>query len=393
MLPTVEFPDPNQVKEAKLYVVTQGCTGYGNLMDLFQKFDTITLHFRANNPILLRDTAITRCEILDHIEAEQVSGIEPFIYQWIDAPEITNPDQLSSDCEITESGTYYVVATDQWGCLRDTAEVQVTILPKPEFALTYTPDHGCMPLPVTLQTQYTPDYAKLYWTISNDSAFTYVDSVSTIHTSLPYPGYYDISLLVESAPGCSDSIKYNNVIHVADFPHADFVFSPAEPENGEEVFFYNYSTGENITNYSWSFGDGHSSHLEEPSHVYHLTESDLMTVQLTVTNSDGCSDDTIQVVPVEDNFAFFVPSGFTPNTDGKNEIFLPRVNDVSDYELTIYARTGELIFYTNNPDIGWDGTVQGKPAPQGVYLWKIHYAKIGTPDEKMLRTGSVTLIR
>jgi gliding motility-associated-like protein len=118
-----------------------------------------------------------------------------------------------------------------------------------------------------------------------------------------------------------------------------------------------------------------------------------MTVQLTVTNSDGCSDDTIQVVPVEDNFAFFVPSGFTPNTDGKNEIFLPKVNDVVDYELTIYARNGELIFYTNNPEIGWDGTVQGKPAPQGVYLWKIHYAKIGTPDEKMMKTGSVTLIR
>lgn len=393
MLPTVEFPDPNQVKEAILYVVTQGCTGYGNLMDLFQKFDTITLHFRANEPILLRDTAFTRCERLDHIEVEQVNGIAPITYHWIDAPEITNQDQLSSDCNITESGTFYVAASDQWGCLRDTAEVQVTILPKPEFTLTYTPDHGCMPLPVTLQTQYTPDYAKLHWTISNDTAFTYVDSVSTIHTSLPYPGYYDISLLVESAPGCSDSIKYNNVIHVADFPHADFVFSPAEPENGEEVFFYNYSTGENITNYSWSFGDGHSSHLEEPSHVYHLTESDLMTVQLTVTNSDGCSDDTIQVVPVEDNFAFFVPSAFTPNTDGKNEIFLPRVNDVVDYELTIYARNGELIFYTNNPEIGWDGTVQGKPAPQGVYLWKIHYAKIGTPDEKMMKTGSVTLIR
>ena len=393
MLPTVQFPDPNQVKEAKLYVVTQGCTGYGNLMDLFQKFDTITLHFRANDSIRLRDTAITRCEMLDHIEVEQVGGTAPSFYQWINAPEITNPDQLSSDCNITQNGTYYVVATDKWGCMRDTAKVQVTILPKPDFTVTYTPDHGCMPLPVTLQTQYSPDYAKIYWTISNDSSFTYIDSVSTIHTSLPEPGYYDVSLLVESAPGCSDSIKYNNVIHVADFPHADFTFSPAEPENGEEVFFYNFSTGENITNYSWNFGDGHSSHLQEPSHAYHLTESDLMTVQLTVTNSDGCSDDTIQVVPVEDNFAFFVPSAFTPNTDGKNEVFLPRVNDVVDYEFTIYARTGELIFYTNNPEIGWDGTVQGKPAPQGVYLWKIHYAKIGTPDEKMMKTGSVTLIR
>ena len=269
----------------------------------------------------------------------------------------------------------------------------VTILPKPEFTLTYTPDHGCMPLSVTLQTQYTPDYADVHWTITNDSSFTYVDSLSTIHVSLPDPGYYDVSLLVESAPGCSDSIKYNNVIHVADFPHADFTFGPVEPGNGEEVFFYNLSTGDDITNYAWSFGDGHSSNLEEPSHAYHLTTSDLMTVRLTVTNSDGCSDDTIQVITVEDHFALFIPTGFTPNSDGKNEIFLPKVNDVVDYEFTIYARTGELIFHTNSPEMGWDGTVQGKPAPEGVYVWKIHYAKIGTPDEKMLKTGTVTLIR
>ena len=176
-------------------------------------------------------------------------------------------------------------------------------------------------------------------------------------------------------------------------PHASFVFSPEEPGNGEEVFFYNYSTGENITNYAWSFGDGHSSYIEEPSHTYHLTESDYMTVHLTVTNSDGCSDDTIAVVPVEDNFAFYVPNAFTPNTDGNNEVFLPKVHDVTNYDFTIYTRTGELIFYTNNPDQGWDGTVKGAPAPQGVYVWTIHYAKIGTPNEMMVKTGSLTLIR
>ena len=393
MLPTVDFPDPNQVKEARLYVVTQGCTGSGNLMDLFQKFDTIVLHFRANDSIRLRDTAFTRCVRLDYIEVEQVRGTAPFTYRWISAPDIADTTQLASACNITESRTYKVAASDQWGCMTDTATVQVNIVPRPEFSITYTPDHGCVPLPVTLQTQYSPDTAKLYWEISSGEEYTYVDSSATIHPSLSVPGYYDISLLVESAPGCNDSLQYHNVIHVSDYPHADFFFGPEEPGNGEEVFFYNLSTGENITDYAWNFGDGHSSHLEEPTHTYHLTESDLMTVRLSVTNADGCSDDTIQVVPVEDHFALFVPSAFTPNADNKNEIFLPRVKDVVDYEFSIYARTGELIFYTNNPDMGWDGTVQGKPAPQGVYAWTIHYARIGTPDEKMMKMGTVTLIR
>ena len=200
-------------------------------------------------------------------------------------------------------------------------------------------------------------------------------------------------MLVESTPGCNDSLKYENVIHVSDYPHADFTFGPEEPSNGDEVFFFNHSTGDEITDYAWNFGDGHSSHLENPSHAYHLTESDFMTVRLTVTNSDGCSDDAIQVVPVEDHFALFVPSCFTPDADGINEIFQPKVNDVVNYEFTIYARTGELIFHTNSPEMGWDGTVMGKPAPEGVYFWKIHYAKIGTPDEMMMKTGTVTVLR
>ncbi len=399
MAPTVTFPQGVDVKTAYLYVVTQGCSGQGNLAPYFHVEDTIVLYLRANDSILLRDTAITVCEQLDFIEVEQVRGTQPNFYQWYSVSGtpnpagIVDPESLATACSITDNASYKVIAHDRWNCMADTADVQVTIVPRPDFTITYTPDHGCQPLSVTMQAQYTPEYAQVYWNIHNQDTFAYVDSATTLHISLPDPGYYDISLLVQSAPGCADSMTYSNVIHVADFPNADFVFSPSEPENGEEVFFYNQSTGENITNYVWNFGDGHSSYVAEPSHTYHLTESALMAVHLTVTNSDGCTSDTLQFIPVEDNFAFFVPSAFTPNTDGHNEVFLPKVNDVVNYELTIYSRTGELIFYTNNPEIGWDGTVQGKPAPEGVYVWKIHYAKIGTPEEMMAKVGSVTLIR
>ena len=399
ILPTAQFNPNTPVKTVALEIQTQGCSGTG-FMDAFPPFkDTIVVYLRANDSIRLRDTLFTRCEKLDSIRVEQVSGTGPFTYHWIDTVGIvdtlvvSDTANLVTACNITQSRTYKVAASDQWGCMTDTATVQVNIVPRPEFNVTYTPDHGCMPLQVTLQTHYSPDTSKLYWVISSDEEYSYVDSVATIHPSLPVPGYYDIALFVESAPGCNDSLKYNNVIHVSDYPHADFSFGPDEPGNGEEVFFFNNSTGDNITDYAWNFGDGHFSHDEEPTHAYHLTESAFMTVNLTVTNSDGCSDDTIQVVPVEDHFALFVPSGFTPNTDNKNEIFQPKVNDVIDYDFTIYARNGEMIFHTNSPEMGWDGTVRGKPAPEGVYMWKIHYARIGTPDEKEMRMGTVTLIR
>lgn len=398
--PTVQFLSGVDTKTITLIVTTQGCDGYGGLMEYMIKKDTFQLYIRANDSIRLRDTAITVCERLDYIEVVQDRGTAPTFYEWVSASGnpnpagIVDPESLATACNITESTVYKIIAKDRWNCMTDTATVQVNIIPKPDFTVTYTPDHGCMPLMVTMQTQYEPDYAKPYWTITNNEDYLYEDSTHyTVPLLLPNPGYYDISLLMESAPGCVDSLKYNNVIHVADYPHPDFIFSPSEPENGEEVFFYNQSTGDDIVSYVWNFGDGHSSYEAEPSHTYHLTESQIMTVRLTVTNADGCSSDTILFIPVEDNFAFYVPSAFTPNTDGHNEVFLPKVNDVAHYELTIYNRNGELIFYTNNPDNGWDGTVEGKPAPQGIYVWKIIYSKIGTPEELMSKVGSLTVIR
>jgi gliding motility-associated-like protein len=399
MLPTVTFSNPDQVKTAALYVVTQGCNGFPELMDIFQKRDTIIIHLQANDSVRLRDTTFSACDTLHYMEVEQVRGSNQLHYTWLTLngdtlPGVLHPDSLATVSVITQSGTFKVAASDRWNCMTDTATVEVTVVPRPEnINITYTPDHGCQPLPVTWHTDYNRSDAALHWRIYNDSSYTYVDSVPTLHTSLPDEGYYSARLVVTSAPGCKDSLTLENVVHVAGFPHADFMFSPSEPENGEEVFFYDLSTGNNITNYAWSFGDGHSSYLQEPSHTYHLQESDLMTVHFTVTNNDGCSDDTIQIIPVEDNFAFFVPNAFTPNTDGNNEVFLPKVHDVVNYEFVIYARDGELIFYTNNPDQGWDGTLDGKPAPQGVYVWKINYARIGTPDEKMVRNGTVTLVR
>lgn len=389
ILPTAVFTPENPVKSTTLYIATQRCNGRPDT----RLFDTITLYFRGNEKMQLADTSYTVCNVLEEISVRQISGTTPTHFQWSPDGGIDNPNSASSSCNITENNNYQVVATDPWGCLKDTATVEVVVVPKPDFTVTYTPDHGCLPLPVILQAQYTPDYATLYWSITSENTPPYTSNEASVHTNLSTPGNYTVSLRVESAPGCSDSISYPNAIHVSDFPHADFTYLPEEPENGQEVFFYNQTTGEDITNYTWNFGDGHASYVENPTHTYHLTESDLMTVRLTAANSDGCADDTIIVVPVEDHFALFVPSAFTPNVDGHNELFIPMVRDVTNYELSIYSRTGELIFYTNNPETGWDGNIKDSPAPQDVYVWVIHYAKIGTPNVIKMKTGSVTLIR
>ena len=411
ILPTAQFASSTQVKIANLDVVTQGCSSTQYMSGFPPYSNQKTLYLRPNDSIRLRDTVLTRCEKLDTLKVELVRGIPPFTYHWIDTVGIVDTLVVSNDsllvtpCNIKQSGTYRLVASDQWDCMTDTATVTVNIAPKPVFDVSYTSKH-CVPDTVYLKMNFSPDTSKLRWELSNGTAYVNGGSLAAtpstsqpviIIDSLLVPGYYDISVSVESAPGCQTDALYKDAIQVFEHPHADFTFDPDEPGNGEEVLFFNLSTGDGITDYKWDFGDGNYSLDENPTHAYHLKTSDLVTVNLTVFNSDikseNCKDDTIQIVPVEDHFALFVSAGFTPNSDGKNEVFLPKVNDVSYYDFTIYSRTGEMIFHTNSPEMGWDGTVKGRPAPEGVYIYIIHYEKIGEPGVKKKKMGSVTLVR
>ena len=68
-----------------------------------------------------------------------------------------------------------------------------------------------------------------------------------------------------------------------------------------------------------------------------------------------------------------MPNAFTPNNDGLNDEFKPVMSYTTsgNYSLKIFSRTGEVIFQSSDPQNGWDGTVNGKPAPAGAYVYTI----------------------
>lgn len=388
ILPTANFNN-SDTKQVILYIETVFC----EFIEGGRTIDTIYLYLRRNDSIQLVDTTINACHQCDHVNIELLSGTEPLYYTWTPATDIANPNAQESAANITSGRTYTVIARDQYHCLADTAEVRIVIQEQPEATPIVTPQYGCAPLTIDLNQPNSPVNCKYAWMLTNDTLELHPDSVAQTQVTLTDAGYYDIYLWMSSAPGCNDSILVQNAVHVSDFPHADFTFAPDEPQNGQEVMFYDQSTGDNIVSYNWSFGDGTSSSEMSPIHAYHLENSDNMNVRLLVTNQDGCSDDTTAVVPVVDNFAFWVPNAFSPNSDGRNEVFLPQVTDVAYYQFDIYTRTGELFFSTRNTEQGWDGTVNGKLAPMDVYVWKIQYAKYANPSEIIVKTGMLNLIR
>ena len=102
-------------------------------------------------------------------------------------------------------------------------------------------------------------------------------------------------------------------------------------------------------------------------------------------------------VDVEDfcPMTFYVPNAFTPNKDGVNETFEPKMYNIVSYKIIIYNRWGERIFTSTNPENQWDGTYQNKEVQQDVYVYKIIYSGYGEDqsiDKKQL-VGTVTLIR
>ena len=379
----------DQPKTVELYILTDYCVLYKD----DDQYDTLRFVLMPNPKLQLTDTTLKACGHCDMLTTTiEGGGPMPVTYHWLEENAVQNANSLTTACNITSDMTLHLEATDYWGCMKDTAEVKVEITEEPVANPVITPTFGCAPLPVVLTAQNLPDDCDIVWTLTND-ADTIVDNTNNAHLTLPNFGYYDVNLWVSTAPGCNDSILLTHAIHVADYPHASFTFTPDEAQNGQPVTFFNLSEGDNITNYQWLFGDGGTAYDTDPVHAYHVINSENMLVRLTVTNGDGCSDDTTMIVPVVDNFALWVPNSFTPNHDGNNEIFQPVVNDVAYYQLEIYNRTGELFFVTNSTELGWDGTVNGKPVQTGVYVWRITYAKYADPTYYYVREGELILIR
>jgi gliding motility-associated-like protein len=118
------------------------------------------------------------------------------------------------------------------------------------------------------------------------------------------------------------------------------------------------------------------------------------TTYLFTPTSDQCATTTdliINIINSQD--ALFVPNAFTPDGDGLNDIFLPYYNGVTNYNMKIVNRWGEIIFETNDLAIGWDGRNKGEISQDGVYSWIITYRTICNDKTNLQKFGTVMILR
>jgi gliding motility-associated-like protein len=160
------------------------------------------------------------------------------------------------------------------------------------------------------------------------------------------------------------------------------------------AYFNNTSTG--AVYYEWYMGDGSGMITgENVEHTFSDQNSGSYEVTLYAENSVGCSDEYTYTVSVTEGLLVYVPNTFTPNGDNFNQRFKPFVSgdiDVYQYSFEIYDRWGELLFISQDPSIGWDGTYAGLICPDGTYSYRLNY-KMKNNDEKSFLMGHVNLIR
>ncbi|MEI8116273.1 MAG: gliding motility-associated C-terminal domain-containing protein [Flavobacteriia bacterium] len=151
----------------------------------------------------------------------------------------------------------------------------------------------------------------------------------------------------------------------------------------------------NAYTYFWNFGDGTSNDsIFSPEHTF-PEEAGSYLVSLQVSNQIGCMDTTSQVIVIEHDPVVFIPNAFTPDGDGLNNEFtavFPENMKLASYEMYIYDRWGELVFYSQDPKQGWDASLAGFDAPDGVYSYLVKYKEFGYVN-KFQVTGSVVVIR
>lgn len=293
----------------------------------------------------------------------------------------------------TTTTTYTVDVVDANGCTADTT-VLVTVSALPAATFTADTISGCAPLCVDfsdLSTVTLPATITSWnWDFGDNTSST-LQNPQHCYISA---GVFSVTLIVATAGGCADTIVMSNYIDVFAIPVAAFTASP-QPTTilTPTINFTDAST--NAISWIWNFGDlsNSSSILQNPSFLY--PDPICYQVSLEVTSSDGCIDTTSEIICIDPDVGIYVPNTFTPNADGINETFYPVTVgiDPERYEFWVFDRWGNLIFYSDELNDGWDGKVLGSSTLCQIdtYVWKIKCKDI--LDKKYDLIGHVNLIK
>lgn len=314
-------------------------------------------------------------------------GAPPYAYQWL----INGNTNDSITVAPTTTTNYSVVVTDACGTPADTAVITVTVNPLPTISFSGDQVQGCSPLCVNFTASSTPTLANVSWIFGDGNTSVQ----ATPNNCYLLPTSYSVTAHVTDVNGCIDSLTQVNYITVHPDPTAQFGILSPQPATQLEsnIAFDDQSTGGDTC--YWDFGDGNTLVAIGCGDVANnYQDTGAFHVQEIVVNQWGCSDTIEYDVYIVPNTSLYVPNSFTPNGDGKNDLFLVYGEYVDDFHMMVFDRWGNLIFESNDMLKGWNGKANNgnEVAQIDTYVWVVTYAEqYGGYRHKIV--GHVNLIR
>ncbi len=351
--------------------------------------DSILVFVPEDFEILLQeDTVYCGVQTITVTAGATIDGIS---FEWFDENGNSIGTGASIDLSPSEQTSYMVTGTDPYGCSKDAS---ITLTPT-FFNLTYSNDEGiCVGDEVELSvTNNDPNQDLTYSWTPTDGILTNPDS-SIIIVSPSNTTTYMVT--VENGEvGCIEEMTIMVTVFVFDPPDVmiDIVSGSDSVIVGVDEVQLEVNQDPSWM-YEWT-----STPPDDIDNVFNPIVTPpaggAYTYTVTVTNDGSCTAVASIGInafdPPCNEEDIFLPNAFSPNDDGENDVLFIRGNFILDVELRIYNRWGQEVFFTNDQNMGWDGTFNGEQLTPDVFGY---YLSVGCPGDKRYQTqGNITLFR
>ena len=332
------------------------------------------------------------------LEVTGTGGSSPYTFTWSQGGiQIGTGDQITVDPEVTNT-EYCVTLSEACGSPTDQECVIITF-PTP-IEPSAVPDEYEKCVPSTFEFTNTStnggEIATTYWDFLVAPYYileTGNDSTSMYFTGI---GNYDLAMTVTSIYGCVYQDTLEDIILVKPVPTADFNFSSNPATIFETTVTMQDKSSSDVIEWTWDspFSTPTASNLTNPKFSFPEGEVGTYPVTLFVETELGCTDSVTYMMNVVQDVLFYAPNTFTPDDDEFNQTWKAEIDGIDEFnfELIIFNRWGQIIWESHDPNVGWDGTYNGKIVQDGAYAW---VARVGVPynDDKLEFSGSINLIR
>jgi gliding motility-associated-like protein len=278
---------------------------------------------------------------------------------------IINPSNISFGTTGSQNVSLQV---DDSGCFSNLFSSNVLVYEEPTADFEAEITSGCMPLKVnyinmssvpTSLMSYTWNFGIGNTSSSSSPSYNYEDA-----------GVYDVSLLVETPQGCSDTMFMDSLVHVFPVPTAGFLVDKFEATVLEpKIEFTSNAYNADSAWYVISTGDT----LYGFNQNYFFPDSaGIYSIMQYVANEYACTDSTDRSITISSGYKIFIPNNFSPNGDDINDFFMPVGEGIKSYHITIFNRWGQQVYGSYDYENGWDGRDNsGNMVMPGSYFYKI----------------------